>query len=407
MFKNNFFFNFLQHGKNIFKYNRSLSGDGVRKTFKYFQTKINNQFKIKYFKSGQKYFDWIAPKEWKVNNAYLKYKNKIILNYKENNLSLLGYSSKKIKKMTLNELKKNIFYNKDRPNSTPYVTSYYYKNWGFCLPYNKFKKLKKGMYDVNINTEFFNGKINYAELYIKGRSKKEILITSYTCHPSLANNELSGPLVIAGLASKLKPSKYSIRLLLIPETIGAIAYISKNLAHLQKNLIAGVNLTCVGKNGPFTIIKTINENTYIDKIIYRIANRRKLRLLSFLERGSNERQFGCQKLNLPFLTFCRMKFGEYPEYHTSDDNLKIINNKTLMGSMNFIKDIINEIQKNSIYIKNNYCEPFLSKYNLWEKIRHKKFGKKTRDIFNITAYVNKDHDITELSAKLKIPKKDN
>ena len=100
-----------------------------------------------------------------------------------------------------------------------------------------------------------------------------------------------------------------------------------------------------------------------------------------------------------------MKFGKYPEYHTSDDNLKIINNKTLMSSMNFVEDIINEIQKNSIYIKNNYCEPFLSKYSLWEKIRHKKFGKKTRDIFNITAYVNKDNDITELSTKLKIPKK--
>ena len=187
---------------------------------------------------------------------------------------------------------------------------------------------------------------------------------SYICHPSMANNELSGPLVIMALSKILKPSKYSIRLLLIPETIGAIAYINKNYRKLKKNLIAGFNLTCVGDNGPFTLISSKEGNTYADKIANRVlAKTRKYKKLSFLERGSNERQFGCQNLDFSFVTICRTRFTDFKEYHTSDDNLDKISEINLKKTLRQIFLIIKEIQNNKIFIKKMNCEPFFQNIN--------------------------------------------
>ena len=172
----------------------------------------------------------------------------------------MGYSTKINRILSYKQLKKNIFYSKKNPKAIPYYTSYYKKNWGFCLSYNDFKKLKKNSkYKVVINSSHFKGHLDFTELVIKGKSSKEILIVSYICHPSMANNELSGPLIIMALSKILRPMKYTIRLVLIPETIGAIAYIKLNFSRLKKNLIAGFNLTCVGDNGPFTLISSKEE----------------------------------------------------------------------------------------------------------------------------------------------------
>ena len=247
--------------------------------------------------------------------------------------------------------------------------------------------------------------MNYAELLIKGKSKKEILICSYICHPSLANNELSGILSIAMLSKILKKSKYSIRLLLIPETIGAISYINKRIKFLKENLIAGFNITCVGINGPYTLIASIKENTYADKIVMRVGSKYKnFRKLSFINRGSNERQFGCQNLNLPFVTICRKRFGDYKEYHTSADNLEILNYKTINETVNFIKKIVLEINNNEIYKKNNFCEPFLSKANLINNFGTLENIKKNnrKSISDFLAYVDKSHDLTSLKKKIKV-----
>jgi aminopeptidase-like protein len=244
--------------------------------------------------------------------------------------------------------------------------------------------------------------MNYTELLIKGKSKKEIMIMSYICHPSMANNELSGPLIIMALSKILKPQKYSVRLLLVPETIGAINFIKKNFKNLKKNLIAGFNLTCIGDKGPFTLISSKEENTYADKVAFRVLGKTKnFKKFSFLNRGSNERQFGCQNLNLPFVTICRTKFGDFKEYHTSDDNLKIINEKNLKKSLNMILKIIQEIQNNKIFIKKIYCEPFFTKYKLVRKIRGKQ-NLFERDISNITAYADKNSDLKDLAIKLNI-----
>ena len=394
--------NLMKVAKKIFPFNRSLTGNGTLKTLKFFKT-INNQISIKSVKSGQKVFDWKIPNEWNANFAYFEdEEKKKYCDFKKNNLHLLGYSVKKKVKLSYNELIKKIHFIKNKPNSIPYVTSYYKKDWGFCLSYKDFKKLNKNhKFFVNIDTKLKKGLMHYGELTIKGKSKKQILIVSYVCHPSMANNELSGPLVALKLSKILKKSKYTIKIIFIPETIGAIYYIKKNLNELKKNLIAGINLSCVGDNKNFSFISSVNENTYSDLIIKRVLENQKFKKFSFEKRGSNERQFGCQNLNLPFVTLCRSRFGDYKEYHTSLDNLNIISNKSLNGSVKIVKKFVDEIQRNQIFIKDILCEPFLFKYNLINNVS--KFEKaKNRDIKNICAFTNKNIDTKELKNKFKI-----
>ena len=225
---------FMKWARDLFPLCRSLTGEGNRKTLKYIKS-FNSKFLIKAFRSNKKVFDWKIPLEWKINEAYFKdYEGKRYANFKKNNLHILNYSKSINKKVSLKNLKKNIFTIKDRPKTIPYRTSYYKKRWGFCLDYNTVKNLKNGNYSAYIDSKMFKGKMNYAELTIKGKSKKEILLCSYICHPSMANNELSGPLVLLALSKILRPAKYTVRIILIPETIGAISYINKHIVHLKK-----------------------------------------------------------------------------------------------------------------------------------------------------------------------------
>jgi aminopeptidase-like protein len=399
--------NMMKWAKDLFPIPRSLTGKGNEETFKYIIKNINKKFKIKYVKSNTKVFDWKIPLQWEISDAYIKLPNgKKICQFSKNNLHLVNYSSPIKKLISYKDLKKKIYFIKEKPNAIPYVTSYYKKNWGFCMTYNQFQKLpKKGKYEISIDSKIFNGKMGSMDLMIPGKSKKEILITSYICHPSMANNELSGPLIIMALSKILKKSYYSVRLLLIPETIGAINYINKNFKSLQKNLIAGFNITCVGDGGPVSYVRSKDEVTYADKIAKRVLKKFKHKSISFLNRGSNERQFGCQNLKLPYITITRNSFGNYKEYHTSLDNLDFINQKNLLHSLKAVCAIINEIQKNRIFIKKNYCELFLTKHNLMDSTgfvykKNKKIS--TREISNILAYADKNNDSTELSKICKI-----
>lgn len=405
--------NLMQIAKDLFPINRSLTGIGVRKTLRYIK-KIHPNLIIRSVPSGKKVFDWKTPLEWKISDGYIKdEKNNKILNYKSNNLQIMSYSTYINKKIAFEDLKKKIYTIKKKPNTIPYVFSFYNRDWGFCMKYNDFKKLdKKQKYKVFIKSKLFKGKMNYGEYTIKGKSKKEILIVSYICHPSLANNELSGPLVLIDLIKKLKEikdNKYTIKIIFIPETIGAIYYINKNLDKIKKNMILGINITCVGKGKSFNLINSINKNTYADYICERVLKKNyKYKKNSFLKRGSNERQFGCQNLNLPFVTICRDIFGNYKEYHTSDDNLSIISEKNLKKTSELILKIIYEAEKNEIYIKNKICEPFLSKYDLIYKISTRENIKNSikKDMLNLISYVGKNYDLLELSKILSIsPKK--
>ena len=285
----------------LFPICRSLTGKGVVKTLKIVKKEFPN-LKIKKIKSGTKIFDWNIPPEWNVFDAYIldKKGNKIV-DFKKNNLHLVGYSVPVNKTITKNELLKKLYFLRNQPKAIPYITSYYKKRWGFCVTYNQFNEIKNNYsnYDtfkivIKSNLKK-NGYLNYGELILRGKSKQEILISTYICHSSMANNELSGPIVSMGLINyykRIKNLKKTLRFIFIPETIGSISYLNKNLKHLKENVIGGYNLSCIGDERQHSCMFSKYKNSPSDEAVIEAYKKLKInnyKVYSFLERGSDER----------------------------------------------------------------------------------------------------------------------
>ena len=289
----------------------------------------------------------------------------------------------------------------------PYITSYYKKDWGFCISHQKKEKLKDGNYEVIINSKFKKGVVNYGELFIKGRTEKEILFSTYICHPQMANNEISGISVLTFLAKwiKSKRRKFSYRIIFIPETIGSIAYIQKNLKRLKKNLIAGLVITCVGDAKGFSYIPSRYGNTLSDFAALKVLkkNKKKFKIYSWLDRGSDERQFCAPNINLPFCSITRSKYGTYKEYHTSLDKLgSVVVSRGLNGSYKLFKNYVNYFEDNYdnlIYIpKNNcYCEQHLSKRKLYPSISTLKTASKVKSMMNVLSYIDGKNSVMQIA----------
>jgi len=385
-------FNFTKCLKDLFNLNRSITGKDTLKTLNYFK-KINKDLKIIKFKSGSNVFDWKIPLEWNVKDAFIKHlkTNKKFAEFKKNNLHLVGYSIPINMTLDLKDLKKKIYFHKIS-NAIPYITSYYKKDWGFCLTKNQFNKLPKGKYKIKIDSQLKKGYMNGAHAIIKGKSKKEILFSSYVCHPSMANNELSGPIllnaVLKYLKDNFKNTHYTYRFILMPETIGSIAYLSKYHKYLKKNVFAAFNLSCVGDGRNYSMIESRSANTIADKALKcQIIKKKKNNIYSFLDRGSDERQYCSPGIDLPMSTFCRSKFGEFREYHTSLDNLKLVNEKNLKESLNVLKNIIQSFELGLYPSTKVKCEPMMSKKNLYPTLsKVGNYSKYTKDIMNFMAY---------------------
>ena len=363
--------------KNIlFPINRSITGNGTLKTLKIIKKEIPN-LKIKKIKSGSKVFDWTIPDEWNVKEAFIldKFGNKIV-DFKNNNLHLVSYSMPYNNTISKKELFKKFFVFKNRPKAIPYITSYYKKDWGFCISYRQKKIFDKkykntDKFKVVIDSKFKkNGSLNYGELYLKGKNKNEILISTYICHPSMANNELSGPIVSMSLInyfSKLKNLEKSIRFVFIPETIGSIAFIKSNYEKLKNNVIGGYNLSCIGDDRQHSCMFSKYQNSPSDfslKKAYKKLNI-KYKVYSFLKRGSDERQYNSPGVDFQITSIFRTKYSEFPEYHTSDDNFELVTKNGLLGGFNVAKNAIIILLK-TFFPKNLVmCEPQMAKRKLY------------------------------------------
>ena len=421
----------IKLGKKLFPINRSLTGKGSLKTLKIIQRKIP-KLKIKKFKSRKKVYDWNVPDEWNVLDAHVKDKTgKKIIDFKKNNLHLVGYSKPFKKKISKKELFKNLHAIKSFPDAIPYVTSYYNKYWGFCLSFNK-KKLfdrkysNQDKFDVLVDTRFNKkGCMHYGELLLPGKSKKEILISTYICHPSMANNELSGPLVTLALIkffSKINLKK-SIRFIFAPETIGAIAYINKNIKFLKKNVIGGYVLTCIGDNRNYSIIKTKYENSISDIAAKKAFRDLKIKYksFSFLKRGSDERQYNSPGVDLNIATIMRSKPGTFREYHTSKDNFDLVNKSGLKGGYKVAKKAIENLleiddpekkgtkEKNEKkYPKSKFlCEPNLGKRGLYNLLGETSFGNKvfkdqSRKLLDFLQYSDGTNNLKRISKNINL-----
>jgi len=404
----------------LFYIPRSIAGPGNRKTIKILSNYCGNKITMKSFKSNKKFGNWIVPKEWIVKKALvLDRKKRKIIDFNRNNLELVVNSDSYKGTMSRKSFLKKIFTLKKNIKAIPYVTSYYRENfWSVCMKYTDVKKLKNQKYLIDIETIKKNGRMNYGEYFIKGRNKKEIIFTTYICHPQMANNELSGPVVLSGLINGIKKylgnkkPKFSYRFLFLPETIGSIAYINKNISKLKKNVFSGYVITCVGTKEKFKLVLSPNENSVADNIakqaLNKIANKN-WETRSFLERGSDERQWCSPNVNLPFCSICRSKYGEYKEYHTSLDNLNFIKLEGLKDSQRLYYEIFKIFENSNFYFSKSIGEPKLDIHGLYPKISTLDTRKKIKNLMNIIAYCDgnkNEHEIAQrLSLKINYVKK--
>ena len=262
-----------QLARKLFPICRSITGDGVRKTLQILKKEYNG-LQIYEVPSGTKVFDWTVPKEWNIRNAYIEdSKGKRIIDFNDSNLHVLGYSLPIDCYMSLDKLKEIIYTQPDQPDVIPYVTSYYRESYGFCMSENQKNTLSEDIYHCVIDSELINGSLTYGEIILKGETKKEILLSTYICHPSMANNEVSGMVVtieIVKWLASLEKRRYTYRIIFIPETIGSITYLSRNFDVMKENMIGGFVLSCVGDNRTYSMVETRYGNTIIDRLLKNI-----------------------------------------------------------------------------------------------------------------------------------------
>tara|TARA_B100000035_G_scaffold143122_1_gene121829 strand:+ start:918 stop:2198 length:1281 start_codon:yes stop_codon:yes gene_type:complete len=389
--------------------NRSISGEGVRKTLSIISEHIHG-LEIKSVPTNTKAFDWTVPREWKVKDAYIiDPKGKKICDFKLNNLHLVGYSIPFSGTLSLKELKKHLHTLPDQPDAIPYITSYYSDQWGFCISHNQFESLIDGTYKIVIDTELFDGVLNYGELFIEGNSDKEIFLSTYICHPSMANNELSGPSVVTFLVKwlqELKDLEYSYRIIFIPETIGSITYLSLHYEQMKEKIIAGFNVSCVGDNREYSFLPSRNGNTLSDFVAKHVLKWIKSDFVkySWLDRGSDERQYCAPGIDLPIASIMRTKYGSYPEYHTSLDDLeKVVTPEGLDGGYWAIRKALEAIEKNKKYEVCILGEPQMGKRGLYPNLSTKKSNNDVRIMMDILSLCDGNFSLIQIAEFLKKP----
>jgi len=386
---------------------RSITGSGIRETLKIIKSEFP-KLKIYSIKTGTKMFDWKIPYEWNIKKAYIIDKNKKkIIDFSENNLHIVNYSSPVNKIVNKKELLSHLYTVKKLSSAIPYVTSYYKKYWGFCCSYSYKKKIEniyndKDKFKIVIDSSLkSNGKLNYGEYIISGNSKQEILISTYLCHPSMANNELSGPAVAMLLLDFFRKKKLNktLRFIFIPETIGSIAFICKNFRNLKKNVIGGYNLSCIGDERMHSCLLTKYRNTIADQSLLEAYKKLNIKpkIYNFLKRGSDERQYNSPGIELPIASIFRSKYGEYPEYHTSLDNFDLVTKKGLRGGFLIAKTAIEILLEKLIPKVKILCEPHMSKRNLYPTVSFNNKSKKIKNIMDFLQYADGKNDLKKIA----------
>ena len=350
---------------------RSITGDGLRKTLEILRSHIPLQ--VHEVPSGKNVFDWVVPKEWNIKDAYIKNaKGEKIVDFQEHNLHVVNYSTPVNKDVSLNELKEHLFTLPDHPDWVPYKTSYYKEDWGFCMSHRRFLELEEGLYEVFIDSTLENGSLSYGELYLPGEEEEEILISCHVCHPSLANDNLSGVSLAALLAQYISSFKhrYAYRFLFIPGTIGAITWLALNEEEALK-IKHGLVLSGVGDEGNITYKKSRCGTAEIDRAASHVLKYSGVayEIMDFSPYGYDERQYCSPGFNLPVGCLSRTPYGRYPEYHTSADNLDLVQPRCLADSFLKVLSILEVLEENCTYRNlNPKCEPQLGKRGLYNSI---------------------------------------
>ena len=394
----------IEYFDKLWPINRSIMGPGFRSSLEILSEIMPMNYYS--FATGNQVLDWEVPKEWDVNEAYLIDPNgKKIANFSLNNLHLVGYSIPFRGKMNLNELKSHLHTLEHIPDAIPYVTSYYKEYWGFCISHNEYNKLIDGEYEIVVDTLLYDGTLITGEAVIKGSTSNEIFFSTYLCHPSMANNELSGPLGIVFLYNLIKSipnPRFTYRFVISSETIGTIAYLSKMGEHLKKNVKAGYQMTCMGENSDYTYKKSRQQNSLADRAA-EISLRHcgePFQIVSFDPgEGSDERQYCSPGFNLPVGSLMRTQYGKYYQYHTSLDNKDFIDFEKLKDSIYQYFDIVKTLEANFNWVSiMQNGEPQLGKRGLYPSLADKtSHDNHLKAILWILNYADGEHDLIEIS----------
>ena len=398
----------------LFPIYRSITGEGVRETFRILKEWLGDActFNLYEVPTGTAVFDWTVPKEWVIRDAYIEKKpGEKILSFQDCPLCVVGYSKPVDEWVTLEELKEIVHTQPDQPDLIPYVTSYYKERYGFCMTENQKQNLKPGRYHIVIDSELKDGSLTYADVILPGESEEEILISTYSCHPTMANDNCSGIVLAAQMikyVASLENRKYTYRFVFGPETIGILTYLSQNerWKMLREKVKAGFVLSCVGDDRGYAIVHSQSEKTLSDRVLMNVlkdGEPEKVKEYSFLERGSDERQYNYPGFGLGVVGFCRSKYWEFPEYHTSADDLTVISEEGLQGSFNIMKEAVDALEHNEIYTANTLGEPQMGRRGLYPTLSQKGVWDGVRVMMDVLLYADGKRDLLEISEAIHVP----
>jgi aminopeptidase-like protein len=391
---------------NLYPICRSITGDGIRRTLEM----IGDRIPLKIFEVPTRtaVFDWTVPKEWNIRDAYiLGPDGKRVVDFQKSNLHVLNYSTPIRRTMLLGELKGHLHTIPQNPDWIPYRTSYYKEDWGFCLSHNQMLALKDGEYEVCIDSSLEDGNLTYGECYFPGRLSQEVLISCHACHPSLANDNLSGLAVATFLAELLsrRDLRYSYRFLFIPGTIGAITWLSRN-QETAGRIRHGLVLTGIGDKGRFHYKKSRQGNAEIDRAAVHVLTQlsESPEILEFSPYGYDERQYCSPGFNLAVGCLMRSVWGTYPEYHTSADNLEFIQPPQLAESLQMCAAILDVLENNRNYVNvKPFCEPQLGKRNLYRSTGGEAIGVEIHARLWVLNLSDGEHSLLDIAERSGLP----
>jgi aminopeptidase-like protein len=396
----------LRFATELYPICRSITGDGIRETLKKIKKRI--PLEISEVPTGTKVFDWTVPKEWNIRDAYIADKNGTrIVDFQRSNLHVVNYSVPIRATMPVSELKEHLHTIPEHPEWVPYRTSYYKETWGFCLSHNQLQTLTNNEYEVCIDSTLADGHLTYGECYLSGKSEDEVLISVHACHPSLANDNLSGLTVATALAEMLsgRDLRYSYRFLFLPGTIGAITWLAGN-RDAAKRVRHGLVLTCIGDAGGFHYKKSRRGNAEIDRAAAQVLRHcgETSEVLEFSPYGYDERQYCSPGFNLPVGCLMRSVWGTFPEYHTSADNLDFIRSEQLGRSLRVCASVLDVLEGNRFFLNQNpCCEPQLGKRNLYRSTGGESIDLEINARLWVLNLSDGDHSLLDIAERSGLP----